>query len=265
MIVRAEGGDWGAFMGLARAEGWRVPENEIEFHRQGGSRAWAQRRDDVTIGLVSGVLHRRSAWIGNLIVAPSERGHGFGAALFDHAVKELRAAGAETLWLTASALGAPLYAARGFITVGQIERWVRRRGGSGDGALPSPRVNGALLDSEIWDDDRSALLRHLEKSGRWHQQGGSLALLQRSADLQIIGPWYGSKDEGDDLLLLARLLAAAAPQVELVVDLVGGCGRGKTLTAAGFAQIGSTGLMLAGSARIDWARLLSLATLGSCG
>lgn len=265
MIIRAQASDWGAFLSLAREEGWRVPQSEVEFHSQGGSRAWAWRRDAATIGLVSGVLHRRSAWIGNLIVDSKERGRGYGAALFDQAVQELRASGAETLWLTASAQGAPLYAARRFLPVGQVERWVRPGGGSGDGALPQPRVNGAAIDSVVWDDDRSELLRHLERNGSWHQQGSSLALLQRTADLQVIGPWYGGRNEQDDAILLSRMVAAAMPQVELVIDLLNNTVRAEILEAAGFKLVGGTELMMAGPAQIKWSRLLALATLGSCG
>lgn len=265
-IVAAEEHDWQVFRTLAQQEGWRVPEQELALHRQGGcSRAWALRQHGSTIGLVTGVLHQQSAWIGNLIIAPTERGHGYGAALFDHAVKELRTAGATTLWLTASAQGAPLYAARGFHSVGKVQRWVRSSGGCGDGALPCPRVDGRAVDSAVWGADRTPLLRHLESAGNWMQQGESLALLQRGDDLQIIGPWYGSRQLQDDAELLIRLLAAAAPHRELVVDLLGNTGREKFLTTAGFTPVGSTGLMVAGPLQVQWSRLLALATLGSCG
>ena len=265
-ILPAAAEDWQTFQTLAQQEGWRVPQNELDLHQQGGcSQAWALRDHATTIGLVTGVLHQNSAWIGNLIIAPTERGHGYGAALFDHAVKELRAAGATTLWLTASAAGAPLYAARGFHRVGKIERWVRQEGGSGGGDLAAAGRSGTHVDVEVWGDDRSPLLHHLESTGSWLQQGESLALLQRGDDLQIIGPWYGSRQLQDDAELLTRLLAAAVPQRELVVDLLGNTGRERLLTAAGFTPSGSTALMVAGQAQVQWSRLFALATLGSCG
>ena len=266
MIVAAEEHDWLVFKALALQEGWRVPQQELALHRQGGcSRAWALRSDDATIGLVTGVLHQKSAWIGNLIIAPTERGRGYGVALFNHAVKELRVAGATTLWLTASAAGAPLYAARGFHRVGQVERWVRQQGGSGEGIPPAAGDTGARVDAEVWGDDRRPLLCHLESSGSWLQQGESLALLQRGDDLQIIGPWYGSRQPRDDAKLLNRLLATAAPQQEVVIDLLDHTGREELLTAAGFTPSGNTGLMVAGPTQVQWSRLLALATLGSCG
>jgi GNAT superfamily N-acetyltransferase len=266
LIVAAAAQDWRIFMTLAEGEGWRVPKNELSLHRQGGcSRAWALRDDDATIGLITGVRHQQSAWIGNLIIAPAARGRGFGAQLFDHAVKELRAAGATTLWLTASAQGAPLYAQRGFQTVAEIQRWVLREGGIGAGGLLDAGVKGSHSDVAVWGDDRRPLLHHLEGGGNWQQQGESLALLQRGEDLQIIGPWYGSTRLQDDAELLDRLIAAATPQQELVVDLVSLCGRGRLLAAAGFTCAGNTGLMVAGPAEVDWPRLVALATLGSCG
>lgn len=266
MIVAAAARDWQVFKTLAQQEGWRVPEQELALHRQGGcSRSWALRSDDNTLGLVTGVLHQRSAWIGNLIIAEAERGHGYGVALFEHVVRELRLAGATTLWLTASAQGAPLYAARGFHLVGEVERWVRKEGGKGQGTLSGVAVNGGEVDGIVWGDDRCLLLHHLEGSGRWLQHGASLALLQRGDDLQIIGPWYGSTRLRDDAELLNQLLAAAAPQQELVVDFVANSGRQALLAAAGFTPVGSTSLMVAGPAPVQWSRLLALATLGSCG
>jgi len=266
VIVAAEEDDWLVFKALATQEGWRVPEQELALHRQGGcSRAWALRQHGSTIGLVTGVRHQHSAWIGNLIIAPAERGRGYGVALFTHAVKELRVAGATTLWLTASAQGAPLYAARGFHRVGQVTRWVRQDGGGGADVLPAAAINGAQEDAAVWGDERRPLLHHLERTGSWMQQGESLALLQRGTDLQIIGPWYGSRQPQDDAELLTRLLAAAAPQQELVVDLFGHTGQEELLTAAGFTPGGSTGLMVAGPTQVQWSRLLALATLGSCG
>lgn len=266
MIVPAEDRDWQIFRALAQQEGWRVPEQELALHRQGRcSRAWALRSDGATIGLVTGVLHQQSAWIGNLIIAPAARGRGYGAALFEQAARELRAAGAVTLWLTASAAGAPLYAARGFHRVGEVQRWVHPEGGNGEGDLAAARSNGAHVDAAVWGDERRPLLRHLESTGTWQQQGESLALLQRGDDLQIIGPWYGSSQRQDDAELLKRLIAAAAPRMELVVDLLGDCGREDLLSAAGFVPVGSTGLMVAGPTQVQWSRLLALATLGSCG
>ena len=267
MIPRAaDVQDWQAFQYLADEEGWRVPKNELSLHRQGGcSRAWALRDEDKTIGLITGVCHQHSAWIGNLIIAPTERGRGYGAALFDNTVKDLRCAGVKTLWLTASAQGAPLYASRGFQTVAEIQRWVLWEGGRGAGRLLDAGVNGSHSDAAIWGDDRRPLLRHLERGGNWQQQGNSLALLQRGDDLQIIGPWYGSTHLQDDAGLLDRLIAAAAPQQELVVDLISHCGRDGLLADAGFTSAGRTKLMVAGPSQVQWSRLLALATLGSCG
>ncbi len=267
MIVSAAARDWRVFMTLAEEEGWRVPKNELSLHRQGGcSRAWALRNnDDTTIGLITGVRHQHSAWIGNLIITPTMRGRGYGAALFDHATRTLRAAGAVTLWLTASVQGTPLYTTRGFHSVGQIERWVRQEGGRGAGGLLDTGVNGAHTDTTVWGDARSALLRHLEGGGNWQQQGESLALLHRGDDLQIIGPWHSAGDRQDDAVLLDRLVGIARPQQELVIDLVADSGRQSLLAAAGFTPGGGTELMVAGPIQVQWSRLLALATLGSCG
>jgi GNAT superfamily N-acetyltransferase len=265
-ILPAATEDWQIFQTMAQQEGWRVPQQELTLHRHGGcSRTWALHRDGMTIGLVTGVRHQHSAWIGNLIIAPTERGRGYGAQLFDQAVRELRAAGATTLWLTASAQGAPLYATRGFLTVGEVRRWVRRERGDGEVAFPVAKEDGGRVDAAVWGDDRRPLLRHLEKRGCWLRQGKSLALLQRGDDLQIIGPWYGSTQPQDDADLLTRLLAIASSHQELVIDFVGHAGREEFLAGAGFTLAGGSGLMVAGPNQVQWSRLLALATLGSCG
>lgn len=265
-IRAADVQDWQAFQFLSEEEGWRVPNNELSLHQQGGcSRAWALRDEDTTIGLITGLRHQHSAWIGNLIITPEQRGRGYGAALFDHTVQALRAGGATTLWLTASTAGAPLYAARGFHPVGQVQRWVRKDGGNGKKSLPSTTADGSAVDAGVWGDDRSRLLRHLQSNGTWLQQGASRALLQRGDDLQIIGPWYGSRQPQDDADLLARLVATAMPQVELVIDLISHAGREELPAAAGFTPSGSTALMVSGPTKVQWSRLLALATLGSCG
>lgn len=266
VIVSADDLDWLTFMMLAQQEGWRVPESEINLHvATDMSQAWALRDCGATIGLVTTLQHRHSAWIGNLIISPQNRGQGYGVALFEHVVNELRREGAATLWLTASAAGAPLYAARGFRKVGQIERWVRKAGGDGRKILCDTTADVAAIDSAVWGDDRRNLLCHLESNGKWLQQGESLALLQSGDDLQIIGPWYGSSDLRDDATLLSRVIAAARPGQELVVDLLAGSGRQELLTAAGLLPVGGTDLMAAGPTEVDWSRLLALATLGSCG
>ena len=266
MIISAAASDWQAFQIMAQQEGWRVPQLELALHRQGGcSQSWALREQDSTLGLVTGFRHQHSAWIGNLIITPTARGRGYGAALFDLATRKLRAAGAMTLWLTASAQGAPLYATRGFHRVGQIERWVRQAGGYGEGFLTEAEVHGANTDTAIWGDDRSNLIRQLENAGSWLQLGESLALLQQADDFQIIGPWYGSTQPQEDAKLLNRLVAIATPQQELVIDLVADSGRQSLLAAAGFTPGGRTELMVAGPIQVQWSRLLALATLGSCG
>lgn len=266
IIVAADAADWRAFITLAAAEGWRVPQTELAFHqRSGASQALALRVDGASCGLVTAVRHGTSAWIGNLIVAPAVRGQGFGAALFARSITELRTAGAQALWLTASAQGAPLYRGHGFHTVNRVERWVRSSGWGESGRSPLIIPTGGATDRIVWGDDRHQLLRHLEAGGTWLRQGGSLALLQRGADLQQIGPWYGSPHRTDDMTLLQELIAAASARTELVVDLLAATGREWLLAELGFRPIGTTELMLCGAAEVQWSRLLALATLGSCG
>lgn len=258
--------DWQAFRTMAQQEGWRVPQNELALHAAGGcSQSWAIRHHGATTGLVTALRHRRSAWIGNLIIAPEMRRRGYGVALFEHALQVLRNAGTGTLWLTASAQGEPLYRARGFRRIGSVERWVRKEGGKGERPHSASAQEGVQADKAIWGDDRCGLLSRLALTGSWLQEGESYALLQGGEEMQIIGPWSGSRQERDDELLLKRLVAAASPTQEVVIDLLGSSGKQDLLRAAGFAPCGETGLMISGPEQVEWSRLLALATLGSCG
>lgn len=261
----AEGRDWMGFLALALAEGWRVPQNEIAFHRQSvGNLALALRRGDEVAGFVTAVRHRKSAWIGNLIIAAELRGLGLGARLFDHACRLMEEAGVKTLWLTASALGAPLYRQRGFRELGRIERWVRPQGGEG-GSVPASDNLARQIDASLWGDDRSALLDHLEKSGLWLRGNNHLLLLQQGAELQIAGPWLAPAGRIPCTLAVERLVAAAVPGIELVSDVVADPLLARVMAQHGFSACGETLLMARGPVPAQFDGIVALATLGSCG
>lgn len=73
----------------------------------------------VVDGLLAGtgalILHEDTAWLGHVIVAPQYRGQGLGKDITRKLVEMGRASGRETLYLIATELGAPVYAAVGFV------------------------------------------------------------------------------------------------------------------------------------------------------
>lgn len=268
-ITAAESRDWQTFLALAAAEGWRVPDNEIAFHRRPGmNSAFALRRAGATIGFVTAVRHQFSGWIGNLIITPSQRGNGHGARLFDAAVATLLRQGAQSLWLTASAQGAPLYLRRGFQPYGRVCRWVRMQGGAGQKVAGAETLAAGLLaDSTVWQESRHDLLAHLSSAGLWLAKGAEMALLQQDGKRAILGPWCHRTKRDASLPLLEEIVAAATPGCELVLDLLQDHPAAeKTFLAEKFSCTGETLLMARGNVdNVRLERLYSLASLGSIG
>jgi len=69
---------------------------------------------DRVVGVACGVCFGRTGWLGNVAVEDDIRGQGLGRTLSTTAVDRLRQAGAETVLLTATKLGQPIYERLGF-------------------------------------------------------------------------------------------------------------------------------------------------------
>ena len=83
----------------------------------------------------------------------------------------------------------------------------------------------------------------------------------------MIGPWYCKQRNGrSNRLLLAQLLAAADPTLEMVIDLICPSPLALLLSAAGFFCLGLAALMVSGDdSGIELSAMLALASLGSVG
>ncbi len=275
VIDKATGSDWQTFFAWADLENWRIPAAEKElFTRFWQDRAYTLRYAGNMVGFVTAVRHGQSGWIGNLIVPPSCRRGGIGSTLLDYALQQLTEQGCTTIWLTASAMGRPLYERRGFRRIDRIERWILPNGGRGD-APPAP--SGPLddlrtADQSAWGDSRQELLERLAAYGRVVRHQGGVALLQQQAatttpeSLQVLGPWYASPDgEEVDARLLDRAIAQATPSGELIADCLFSSGKNRLLAERGFLRHGTSELMVRGDHPGLGPNLISLASLGSIG
>lgn len=268
-IELAQSADWERFLALAQLEGWRVPAAEVELFRGPLAEcAFVLRIDGRFCGLVTAVAYPKSGWIGNLLVPAAMRSQGYGARLFDHAVQLLQRQGVTTLWLTASAQGAPLYQRRGFVAVDQVQRWVLRTAGSAlENPGPAETLTRLLLeDAAVWGESRHRLLAPLAQGGRIFNFGQTLAMLQAGEGRQVLGPWTSSSHcPRENRQLLMAVLAAANRETELVSDVLVSSPTGALLAAAGFKPLGRCQLMAQGpvSARLE--SLTALASLGSLG
>ncbi len=271
MIRQPTSSDWKLFSTLVADEGWRVPHLEHRLFQGSWSHSVRVLEvDSVFAGLVTAVAHERSGWIGNLIVPAPLRGRGYGSRLFMAALSSLQAQRLASIWLTASELGRPIYEKSGFTLVDTIERWVSCKRFSDEPAMETTSTAREMLcafDLAAWGEARTSLLDALLEQGRAYAIDDSAALLQREPALQIIGPWYSpSCCPRANRRLLQHILAAADPDVEIVIDILSSSPLRQFLTAAGFACTGKSSLMVLGDGDTpDLSMMLSLASLGSIG
>ena len=262
--------DWDLFLALARKEGWKIPPREQELYRGAlADGAFVLRSQGEIHGFVTAVAHEKSGWIGNLIVPARNRGLGYGSRLFDHAVSFLKGRGVTSVWLTASKLGRPLYAKKGFCTVGGVRRWVRVMD---EAAGASPAGEGDLealcrLDSRAWGESRRRLLLPMADGGRVFLCGDSAALLQEGDGMRVMGPWLScSLCPRENRQVLLSVFSGVESGTEVVVDLLESSPLAPLLTAAGFTPKGRCDLMTLGTFRgVDLRSVVSLASLGSMG
>jgi len=259
--------DFKKFYELAAAEGWRVPQIERKLFEG----IWARYARALILngqfcGLVTFVPHHKSAWIGNLLVPAYLRGKGYGGHLFSTAQQELKRSGTTSIWLTASALGQPIYEKAGFSVVAQIDRWTLPAGST----CPNPEITAqkqVLLqaDNSAWQEDRCSFLALVAESGKVFAVDGEVALLQKGTDLQTIGPWYARAESSCDRLL-KKLLCSVDPNLELIIDLFSESPLRPHLIEAGFAFSGSNQLMAKGDYEtVNLGEMVALASLGSIG
>lgn len=270
---RPEPSDWSSFVTWAAGEGWRVPTRELALYRlELAESAFVLRGGEgQPLGFVTVCRHQRSAWIGNLIVDPAQRGAGYGRRLFKHAVSTMSGIGVANLWLTASADGRPIYESYGFRETERVERWVWRCSGVVHEKIDHHDRNDlyqlARADAAAWGDCRVGMLTLLARGGRIVSSGSTVALLQPGTDVHILGPWLSA-----DLCpranrqILAGAMEGFAGLGEMVVDVIGSSPVRKLLSAAGFQQMGETVLMTRGEGgKVRFGEIVALASLGSMG
>ena len=259
-------------MALASREGWLVDEWEFRFvlsrFPEGCFRVCHAGEP---IGFVTSLRHERSGWIGNLIVAPPFRGQGVGRELFAAARSILEKLKVETIWLTASNDGLPLYRSLGFRRCDTIIRWRglgrHRHDDHAQGtAPPGLHRNSLELDRLAWGDRRDELLSAVAGRGMLFEDQDGFLVLQPMGDGHLIGP-FAAASGGTAGRLLYGALEAVGRNDSVCLDMPASNRDGvRLLRRKGFAMTGRTELMYAGNAPAYRPELLyGLATAGSCG
>lgn len=204
--------DIAPFLKLAAAEEWVAEPWEFEFLLTRYSQGCfvARTAEGECVGFVTSFRHHRSGWIGNLIVAPEFRGKGIGELLFKTVLEALLDSGVETVWLTASKSGMPLYQKFGFSRIDTIIRW----SGSGRqrviGVESKATVAGGYdllndIDNRGWGDRRDALLAETAGRGRVLQEKSGFVVVQEYGEDRQLGPFSAPGYSEAEYLLKAAL------------------------------------------------------------
>ena len=127
--------------------------------------------DGQRAGIITTTRYVRSAWVGNLIVAPDFRRRGIGQQLMEHAMGQLEAIGIRTFWLEADPMGVSIYKRLGFVPQFESPRFQKKpphtagRGGT-EPMLASDLGAVRTIDAFCFGDDRGNLLGKLRDIAR---------------------------------------------------------------------------------------------------
>ena len=153
---------------LSTGEGWNQTDADWRrLLRLGPGGCFAARIDGRIVGTVTTTIYDGAlAWIGMMLVHPSARRQGIGAALMTRALDHLDATRVACVKLDATPAGLPLYHRLGFEEEVLFERWMGVAARAGDSASALDERATLLpilpLDRAAFGADRSRLLAVLE-------------------------------------------------------------------------------------------------------
>lgn len=255
------------FLALAAAEGWICDRWEFEFLlEQFPSGCLMAREGGEPVGYVTAIKYASSGWVGNLIVRGSCRGKGIGNSLMENALGALAAEGTETVWLTASKMGKPIYEKLGFAAVDVVNRWVGRGLWNASAERTAASRNDILaIDFAGWGDRRDAVIDAALRRGSLFCADGAFLVIQPCGDGIQVGPWGG--DSVCSARLLDEVLLEAGKGARMVLDVpIRNTGQTALLMTKGFSIRGSTLLMYRGKVPAYAPEFIcALASMGSMG
>lgn len=261
-------GDIPFFLDLAASEGWISSEWELEFllgsFPEGCFSCVNGARP---VAFVTSIKYDKSGWIGNLIVAETLRGREIGSGLMRKAMEALLKAGAETVWLTASDSGKPIYERLGFAEIDAVKRWKGRgRGGCARRICEITVPEAVGLDLLGWGDERNSLVLAACGRGEMFATMEGFLVLQDCGNFKQVGPW-GSVEAGDASLLLDEVLTRVESSSGIALDVPEGNSHAAPLLASrGFTVTGRTCLMYFGVEPLYKPdKIYALGSMGSMG
>ena len=155
-----------------------------------GTQMFVGCRDGKVVAVAGCVGFGRTGWLGNVAVDDDLRGQGLGTTMSRTAVDCLRQGGAETVLLTATDLGKPIYERLGFADDGvSYGIWEQRRppvldGGSAASVRPGQIDAVIAQDAEATGEDRRGYLEPFADRARVPAAAGQ-------AGYWLALPWGG--------------------------------------------------------------------------
>lgn len=259
---------------LSLGEGWICDPREFEIHRRSSKALAAVLISGKEVaGGVTVFAHKRSAWIGNLIVAPPWRGRGFATLLIKHALKWIDNRGYETVLLAASARAESLYSRLGFDPIIPIHRWEKLDGQAKlqEKALAFRQNRRRIvnLDGDCWGDDRGRLFKMLgfQRECTISTHPDNFLMFGPVGDCLAIGPGsIGVSSASFIGELFDEVLERAGSGHRIALDAFENNMLEEVLRARSFAVRSSTLLMSSGKKpSIKFDRILATASFGSMG
>lgn len=253
------------FLDMAKDEGWISTRRELAFLLERSPEGClACHEEGKPVGFVTAVRHGRSGWIGNLLVGAVSRGRGIGTALFKQAMQVLTSNKVETVWLTASRYGRPIYERNGFQSCDQVRRWERPGSGVGQAVENSEvRQGWQEIDYLGWGDARDELLAYAAAGGTAMGEEEGFLMLQRFDTGHQIGP-FGALNSTAAHNLMDKVLAWGG-RITLDVPAANRAAS-KLLTSRGFTVCSEVDLMYAGQPpAYHPEHIFGLASMGSMG
>lgn len=255
------------FLAYAAGEGWITDRCELAFLRCCCPHGClAAVVDGEPAAFIMAMQYAASAWVGNLLVAPHHRRQGLGRLLMNEVLQRFDSSGTETVWLTASSDGAPLYRTLGFVPIDTIERW--RTTGSLQTAFHRAvdLEPVAVLDAHGWGDSRARLFAGIQDCAGWLlRKDGFLRCLPVGAGLQL-GPWGALSGRGAAELLATTMKAVSGEGAIFLDSPQQNRAAARLLQMHGFTRSGETLLMYRGTLPAYRPELVyALASMGSYG
>lgn len=264
--------DWDEFLAWCTAEGWIISRLERSLlQNRWRSCFWVLWEGSSRRAFISVVKYPRSAWIGNLIVDPLQRGKGYGSVLFKAGLNRLDATGINRVWLTASPMGEPIYTKQGFFKVGTCQRWLGTGSGRGVNHSAAFETRQRIIgwDTSAWGEPRHELLEYLSCVSTPVTNKHFAAMVQPGASSSHIGPWISTQNSGAEPAyiedFIGRLRSACPAGYTLSADILESSALGPYLEREGFKTCSSTALMCRTGEEVNIDRVHALASLGSMG